>query len=52
MKGTGHVKHMGEKRQIQGFGGQTGGIRPLRTGCRWEDNFKMDFNGMGWVRMD
>ena len=43
----------GEERQIQGFGGQTGGTRPLRRPrCRWGDNIKMDQNGMEWVRMD
>jgi hypothetical protein len=43
----------GEQRQIQHFGGQTCGTRPLRRpGCRWEDNIKMDHKGIGWESMD
>jgi hypothetical protein len=39
----------GEKRCIQGFGGETCGKEPLaRPGCRWEDNIKMDLQEIGW----
>jgi len=35
MRWAGYVARMGEERRIQGFGGQTGGLR-------WEGNIKID----------
>jgi len=46
----------GEKR-VQGFGGETGGKRPVeRPRRRWEDNIKMDLQevgcgGMEWIEL-
>ena len=42
-----------EERCTQGFGGQTLGKESLRrTTCKWEDNFKMDFQEGGQGNMD
>ena len=48
----------GEKRYIQGFGGETcEGKRPVgKPRCRWEDNIKMDLQevgcgGMDWIQL-
>jgi hypothetical protein len=43
----------GEQRCIQGFGGETGGKRPLgKLRCRWEDNIKMDLQEVRGRGMD
>jgi hypothetical protein len=45
----------GGERRVQGFGGKTGGKRPLgRPRLRWKDNIKMDLQevgcgGMIWI---
>jgi hypothetical protein len=49
-----------EERRIKGFGGVTGGKRPLgRDRCSWEDNIKIDpqeaecvgMDGSSWLRI-
>jgi len=40
-------------RRIQGFGGETRGKEiTWKTRRRWEDNIKMDLQGVGCVDMD
>jgi len=55
---VGHVAHLGgsgEKRCIQGVGGEIKGKRPLgRSRLRWKDNIKLDLQdvrrrGMEWI---
>jgi hypothetical protein len=51
------ITYGGEKRCIQGFGGETWEKRPLeKPRRRWEYNIKMDlqemvFGGMDWIDM-
>ena len=54
MRWAEHVASMGlEERPIQGFGGKPEGKRLLRrSGRRWEDNIKMDFQEVGCGGMD
>ena len=41
------------ERRVQGFGGETGGRRPLgRLRHRWEDNIKMELQDVGCGVMD
>ena len=43
----------GEERDIQGFGGETWGKETLRKPRhRWEENFKMELQEVGWVGMN
>jgi hypothetical protein len=45
--------YRGEKRLIQGFGGETRGKKPLgRPKRRWEDKSKVDLQEVGCVSMD
>jgi hypothetical protein len=48
---AGHVAHMGEMRGVfRVLVGKPGGMRPLgRPKLRWEDNIKVDLQGLGWV---
>ena len=48
MRWTGHVACMEEGRGVHKvLVGKPGGKRPLgRPGCRWEDNIKMDLEGL------
>jgi hypothetical protein len=42
-----------QERCIQGFGGENWGKRALGgPRLRWEDNFKMDLQEVGWGSMD
>ena len=60
MGGAGSMSR-GEKRRIQGLGGEPEGKRPLgKLRCRWEDNIKMDlqvsgmwgvWTGSSWLRI-
>jgi hypothetical protein len=50
---AGHVVRLGEKRGLQGFGGETEGKKPLtRPRRRWEDNIKIDLQEVGCRVMD
>jgi len=58
MRWAGHVAHMGERRgEHKVLVGSPEGKRPLgRPRHRWEDNFKMDLQGvgcggMGWIEL-
>jgi hypothetical protein len=54
MRWAGHVVHLGERRGIyRVLVGKPEGKRPLwRSGRRWEDNIKMDLQGVGCEGMD
>ena len=54
MRLAGHVARMGEKRGVyRVLGGRHEGKRPLaRPRRRWEDNIKMDFQGVGCEGVD
>jgi hypothetical protein len=54
MRWAGHVARMGEKRgAYKILVGRPEGRRPLwRPMHRWENNIKMDLQGVGWVGMD
>jgi len=51
---VGHVARMGEWKCVcRGMVGKHEGKRPLgRPSHRWEDNFKMDLQEVGWGDMD
>jgi hypothetical protein len=53
MRWTGHVACMGEGRSVyRVLVGRSEGKRPLgRCRHRWEDNIKIDINGMNWIHM-
>jgi hypothetical protein len=50
MRWSGHVTHMGDKRgAYRILVGRPERRQQLgRPMCRWEDNIKMDFQGVGW----
>ena len=54
MRWAGHVAHMGEGRVVQRIlVGKSEGKNPMgRPGRRWEDNIKMDLQGVGGVCAD
>jgi hypothetical protein len=54
MRWEGHVARMEEKRKAcRILVGKPEGKRPLgRPRCRWVDNIKMDFRGLGWKGID
>ena len=54
MRWAGHVARMGERRgAYRVLVGKPEGKRPLRRSiCRWEDNNKMDLQGVGYGGMD
>lgn len=44
---------MGQKRNAQGFGGETNGKRPVgRPRCGWEGSIKVDIKEILWKGMD
>ena len=54
IKCAGHVARMSERRSVcRVLVGKPEGKRPLRrSGCRWEDNIKMDKQEVGWGEVD
>jgi hypothetical protein len=53
MRWVEHVSRIGKRiGAYRVLVGKREGERPLgRPGCRWEDNIKMDLQGMGWRGM-
>jgi hypothetical protein len=54
MRWTGHVAHMGEKRNVYRLlVGKPEGKRSLgKPRCRWVDNIRMDLGEVGWGDVD
>ena len=52
MRWAGHVAGMRDRRGAYGFGGEHDGKKLLgRYGRLWEDNIKIDFQGVDWRSM-